>query len=165
MRHLTRILPLLLTVVLTHCGGSLGGGPNMGGPTVEERNAKIAGEPTGDFYYGRRYFVNKTRFWGYLRKPREPWSKAKLVMFHEGRKTNPDRYPENGPPGQRYAFDNNFEYKVYGRYIGREAYEPNSDQFLPVFQLNGYQVVDRQPGWLFRPDDHYDPYQITLVPR
>jgi hypothetical protein len=137
----------------------------MGGPTVGERNAKIASEPTGDFYYGRRYFVHKTRFWGYLRKPREPWAKAKLVLIHEGRKTCPDRLPENGPPGQRYSFDQNYEYRIRGSFTGRESYEPNSNQFLPVFQLTGYEVIDRQPGWLFRPDDKYDPFRITVVPR
>ena len=158
-----RCLALLLPLLLADCG-SLGSG-NMGGPTAEQRSAKITSEPTGNFFYGRRYFVYKTRFWGYLRKPREPWSKAKLVIFHEGSKTTPDRLPENGPPGQRYSFDQNYDYRIFGHFTGREGYEPNSNQFLPIFQLTGYEVVDRQPGWLFRPDDHYDPIRITVVPR
>ena len=50
--------------------------------TVRElRKAKIAGEETGPFYIGRRYHVNRTWFWGYLRQPRESWSKAKLVVI------------------------------------------------------------------------------------
>jgi hypothetical protein len=151
-------------VMLCQCGGTMGSG-NLGGPTVEERNARIASEPSGDFYYGRRYYVEKTRFWGYLRKPREPWSRAKLVMMREDRKHNPDRLPENGPPGQAYGFDNNFEYRIRGNYTGEQAYDPNSNQFLPVFMLTGYEVVDRQPGWLFRPDDRYDRFRITMVPR
>lgn len=137
----------------------------MGGPTVEVRNAKIASEPTGDFYYGRRYFVNKTRFWGYLKKPRDSWSRARLVVFNESQKHNPDRFSENGPEGQRYGFDQNYEYRIQGSYTGREVYEPNSNQFLPEFRLTGYEVVDRNPGWLFRPDDHYDSARITLTPR
>jgi hypothetical protein len=149
---------------LTQCGSTLGTG-NLGGPTVEERNAKIASEPTGDFFYGRRYFVEKTRFWGYVRQPRQPWSRAKLVMMREDRKHTPDRLPENGPAGQRYAFDNNFEYRLRGSFTGRDAYDPNSNQFLPEFMLTGYEVVDRQPGWLFRPDDRYDPLRITMTPR
>ena len=151
-------------VVLTQCGETMGSG-NMGGPTAEARAAKIASEPRGDFFYGRRYYVYKTRFWGYLRKPGEPWSRAKLVVFNESKKTNPDRMPEAGPPGQRYAFDQNFEYRIRGNYTGRQVYEPNSNQFLPEFMLTGYEVVDRQPGWLFRPDDRYDPMRITVVPR
>jgi len=105
----------------------------MGGPSVEERNFRIASEPTGDFFYGRRYFVEKTRFWGYLRKPREPWSRAKLVIFRENKKTTPDRLPEDGPPGGRYAYDNNSDYRIWGYFTGEQGYEPNSDQVLPVF--------------------------------
>jgi hypothetical protein len=143
-----------------------GNGPaNMGGPTLEERNAAIASEPTGDFYYGRRYFVQKTRFWGYLRNPRQSADKAKLVIFREDRKRNPDRLPENGPPGQNYGFDQNYEYRIRGNYTGETAYDPNSNQFLSVFMLTGYEVVNRDPGWLFSPSDHYNPYSVTLQPR
>lgn len=137
----------------------------MGGPTVEERKARIAAEPTGDFFYGRRYFVNKTRFWGYVRKPRESWSRARLVVFNESSTHNPDRLPENGPTGQKYGFDQNHEYRIRGSYTGREVYEPNSNQFLPEFKLAGYELLDRNPGWLFRPDDRYDSVRITLTPR
>ncbi|MEI6653785.1 MAG: hypothetical protein WCP45_03380 [Verrucomicrobiota bacterium] len=137
----------------------------MGGPTEAARDAKIASEPTGDFYYGRRYFVEKTRFWGYVRQPRQPWSRAKLVIFKEQKKTNPDRLPEDGPEGQRYAFDNNYEYRLRGHFTGREDYEPNSNQFLKEFMLTGYEVVDPNPGWLFRSNDHYERLRITLYPR
>lgn len=137
----------------------------MGGPTVEERTERIASEPTGDFYYGRRYFIEKTRFWGYLRKPRQPWKSAKLVIFKEDKRTNPDRLPEDGPPGQRYAFDNNFDYRIWGYYTGREDYEPNSNQFLPEFMLTRFEVLDRNPGWLFSPSDRYNRFQITVYPR
>ena len=137
----------------------------MGGPAVGERNAKIASEARGDFYYGRRYFVEKTRFWGYLRKPGEPWSRSKLVIFREDRKLSPDRMSEDGPAGRRYAFDNNYEYRIRGNFTGEKAYEPNSNQFLPVFMLSSYELTDTQPGWLFRPDDKYDRNQLTLIPR
>ena len=151
--------------LLSQCEtGSFASG-NMGGPSAEERNAKIATEPTGDFFYGRRYYVEKTRFWGYIRKPRQSWSQAKLVVMREDQKHSPDRLSENGPPGQRYAFDNNYEYRLRGSFNGRTTYEPNSNQFLPEFTLTGYEVLDRQPGWLFRPDDRYDPYRITMTPR
>lgn len=141
------------------------GAANMGGPTEAERDATIAGEATGDFYYGRRYFVEKTRFWGYLRQPQQPWSRAKLVIFKEQKKTNPDRLPEDAPEGQRYGFDNNYEYRIRGYFTGKENYEPNSNQFLKEFMLTGYEVVDRNPGWLFRSNDHYERLRITLVPR
>jgi hypothetical protein len=137
----------------------------MGGPTREERNASIASEPTGEFFYGRRYYVEKTRFWGYVRKPRQPWSRARLVVINEQRKLSPDRFPEAGPPDRRYGFDNNFEYRLHGYFTGEERYDVNSNQFLPEFMLTDYELVSRNPGWLFRPDDRYDRYRITLVPR
>jgi hypothetical protein len=153
-----------MCVLFANCGASMGGG-NLGGPLVEERNAAIASEPTGSFYYGRRYYVEKTRFWGYLREPRKPWSRAKLVIMREDKKTTPDRLPENGPPGARYAYDNNYEYRIRGNYTGRKAYDPNSNQFLPEFMLTGYELLDAKPGWLFTPADRYDRYRITMMPR
>lgn len=141
------------------------GSGNLGGPTVEERNAAIANEPKGDFFVGRRYFVEKTRFWGYVRQPRQPWSRSKLVIFREDKMRSPDRYPENGTSEQRYGFDNNFEYRLRGYYTGREGYDPNSNQFLPEFMLTGYELLERKPGWLFRPDDRYVSHRITMVPR
>lgn len=157
---------LLACLLLSQCAGTMGGGA-AGGSTLEEqeRRARIAAEPTGDFFYGRRYYVEKTRFWGYLRKPRQPWNRARLVVFREDRMLNPDRLPEQGPPDRRYGFDNNFEYRIRGYYTGNEVYDPNSNQFLPEFMLTGYELLDREPGWLFRPDDRYDPVRLTLVPR
>jgi hypothetical protein len=137
----------------------------MGGPTQAERNSAIASEASGDFYYGRRYSVKKTRFWGYLRKPGQSAKSAKLVIFDESRKYSPDRLPENGSTEASFAFDNNYEYKIRGNYTGQEAYDPNSNQFLPVFSLSGYEVVSRNPGWLFSPSDHYDEYAVTLIPQ
>jgi hypothetical protein len=154
-----------MVLSLTQCGVSSGGFGNMGGPSIEERAAKIAAEPSGNFYYGRRYFVEKTRFWGYLREPRQDWSRAKRVMMREDKKRVPDRFHEDGPPGKRYAQDNNVEYRIRGNYTGREVYDPNSNQFLPEFMLTGYEVLDQRPGWLFKPSDRYNRYRITLLPR
>lgn len=165
MRFLFRIVVFVaLSFLLTQCGTTLGSG-NLGGPTAEARNAAIAGEPTGDFFYGRRYYVEKTRFWGYVRQPRQSWNRSKLVIFREDKKRNPDRLPESGSSDQRYGFDNNFEYRLYGYYTGQEAYDPNSNQFLAEFMLTNYELLDRNPGWLFRPDDRYVRNRITMVPR
>ncbi|MDP0490860.1 MAG: hypothetical protein Q7Q71_07415 [Verrucomicrobiota bacterium JB023] len=165
MRKLFLLLALVPLIV--SCGGGSGqyfGSPNMPGPTAEERAAQIATEETGNFYYGRRYHVKKTRFWGYLRKPRQPWSSAKLVVMNESRGKQPDRLPEVGPPEARYGYDNNYEYKIKGYYTGDTVYEINSNQFLPEFMLTGYERLDKNPGWLFSPADHYDPSRITLLP-
>jgi hypothetical protein len=155
----------LACVMLVQCGPAAMRSGNLGGPTLEHREAAIASEATGDFYYARRYFVEKTRFWGYVRKPRQPWSRGKLVMMREDQKQVPDRLPEDGTGGRPYAFDQNFEYRLRGYFTGQEAYDPNSNQFLEEFMLTGYELVDQQPGWLFRPDDRYDRRRITLRPR
>lgn len=161
----------LLAIALSSCSDSgYGSGlkgydpGNMGrSPSPSERKLQISSEERGNFYYGRRYFVQKTRFWGYLRKPGESAYKAKLVIFNEAKKRNPDRLPETGG-GKNYGFDQNFEYKIYGRYTGRTLYDPNSNQFLPEFLLTDYKLVNKYPSWLFSPDDYYNPTRVTLLP-
>lgn len=159
---------LAVCIFLTQCGpvsGGGSGGVKLGGPSVAERHAQIASEPTGNFYYGRRYYIEKTRFWGYVRKPREPWSRAKLVLMDESRTRTPDRFSENGPPGRRYGQDANHEYRITGSFTGRTGYDPNSNQFLPIFRPAEFTLINRQPGWLFTPEDRYDRYRITMLPR
>ena len=134
----------VLAMLLCQCAPA---GKLLGGPTVEERQLAIASEPTGDFYYGRRYHVEKTRFWGYLRKPRQSPMNAKLVMMLEDDIRVPDRLPEDGPKGKRHGFDQNYEYRVTGHYTGAMAYDPNTNQILPVFRPTGFELVERKPGW------------------
>jgi len=154
----------LVAMLCSQCAYVASSGTKMGGPTLEERGAALRTEATGDFYYGRRYYVEKTRFWGYLRKPRQPWSKAKLVMMREDLKHAPDRLPEQGVEGLRYGYDQNYEYRIRGYYTGRKAYDPNSNQILPEFMLTGYELLESNPGWLFTPKDRYHPKRITLLP-
>lgn len=130
---------------------------------IARREQIIATEPDGDYYIGRRYFVPATRFWGYLRKPRESWRNAQLVIMDESRKLNPDRYPESGD-SPAYSFDNNYEYRIYGHYTGKMAYEPNSNLKLPVFQLTGYELINKDPGWLFKPSEEYSTRTVSLRP-
>jgi hypothetical protein len=163
MLHLNLAFITVACLALCQCAGlGSSGSPNMGGPTEEERAIAIANEPKGDFYYGRRYYVEKTRFWGYLREPGQSANKSKLAIFRESRVKNPDRLPEDGPPGQRYGFDTNYEYRIHGNYTGEKAYDPNSDQILPVFAPTHFELVNREPGWLFSPKDHYHPQRFTL---
>lgn len=136
----------------------------MGGPSEAQREAQIAAEQTGPYYIGRRYHVNRTWWWGYLRRPGQPWSKAKLVVFNQNEKRSPDNLPQDGPEGARYSYDHNFEYRIWGNYTGEEVYEPNSNQFLPEFKLTNVELLNRNPGWIFHPTDHYDPYRMTLRP-
>lgn len=161
------ILSVMVTLPSCTPGyGSTGkfGTPNMGShPTPEARDLAISSEPTGAHFYGRRYFVDKTRFWGYLRKPRQPWSQAELIVINESQASQPDRLPEDGPIGSSHGYDQNFEYKITGAYSGRRIYDPASNLFIREFRPTSFTVINTNPGWLFSPEDHYNPRSITLI--
>ncbi len=158
------------TILISSCASSNGLAEhkprNMGPkPDPAVRAAQIAAEPRGDFFYGRRYFVYKTKFWGYLRKPGQPWETAKLVIMDERSINTPDRLPEGGPSGARYSFDQNYEYRISGNYTGEKVYDPNSNSFYPGFAPTSFSLIDKKPGWIFTPSDYYDPLIISLRPR
>lgn len=163
-RSLLYLSLLAFQTIITSCG--TGGGstarPGLLGPepTITQRNALLAAEPKGDFYYGRRYFVERTRLWGYLRKPGKSYSSSgRLVLLNEDIKRAPDRVSETSGG---YGADQNYEYRIYGSYTGKKGYDPNSNLFLPIFRLSNYQLIDKQPGWIFSPQDYYDPKSFTL---
>jgi len=169
MHRLLQLLAISIgCLLLCHCGSSesysgSGSGSVMGGPTAAVRQAQIAAEPKGSHFIGRRYYIRKTRFWGYVRKPGQSWKSAQLVMVNESKKSQPDRLPEQtGSPS--YGYDQNFEYKLNGYFTGEKVYDPNSNQVLPEFMLTGYKVLNRNPGWIFTPQDRYDPHRPTLRP-
>src|SRR5436190_23503341 len=52
---------------------------------------KIAAEPPGDYFIGRSYSKGSVyKFWGYVRRPAQPWSPAQLGVFNDTEKTAPD---------------------------------------------------------------------------
>lgn len=105
----------------------------------------IAAEPLGDYFIGRRYFKGTVfKFWGYLRRPGQPWSTAQLVVFNEKQKLAPDREQLN------FGADNNYEYKIYGNFSGQTVYEPASNGFYPEFILKKYELVSKSPPPIFR---------------
>jgi hypothetical protein len=106
--------------------------------------ASIAAEPPGDYYIGRRYYKPDFKFWGYIRRPGQPWSTAQLVMMNEKQKLAPDRERVN------FGFDNNYEYKLYGSFSGEKVYEPASNGIYPEFVLKSYELVSTHPTPIFR---------------
>ena len=105
-------------------------------------------ESPGDYYVGRRYYDENYKFWGYLRRPGQPWKQAQLVMLNETQKLAPDREVN------QFGVDNNSEYKIYGHYSGESVYEPVSNRLLPEFVLTGYELIDRHPPSIFSPGSH-----------
>jgi len=123
-------------------------------PAVKARNAQIAMEAPGDYYIGRRWYTEGTRFWGYLRRPQQPWSEATLVIMNERSMKQPDRLPEVGAP-QVHGFDHNHEYRIWGSFTGRTVYDPNSNFRIPEFRLTRYEPVSSSPGFLFWPGEQH----------
>src|SRR5438034_895681 len=105
---------------------------------------RIAAEPAGDYYIGRRYFKPDFKFWGYVRRPNQPWSTAQLVMLNEKQKLAPDR------AALKFGSDNNYEYKLYGNFSGDKVYEPASNRVYPEFILKDYEVISTNPAPIFR---------------
>jgi hypothetical protein len=106
---------------------------------------RIQAEPPGDYFIGHRYFKGSVfKFWGYVRKPGQPWSTAQLVVLNEKEKLAPDR--------ERLSFgsDNNYEYRLYGSFSGQTVYEPASNGFYPEFVLKKYELISTNPPPIFR---------------
>jgi hypothetical protein len=104
----------------------------------------IAAEPPGDYFIGRRYYKPEFKFWGYVRRPGQPWSMAKLVMLNEKEKLAPDREQ------LEFGKDNNYEYKLFGSFSGQTVYEPASNGFYPEFVLKNYQLISINPPPIFK---------------
>lgn len=105
---------------------------------------QIAAESPGNYYIGRRYFKPDFKFWGYVRRPGQPWSTAVLVMLNEKEKLAPDREQLH------FGIDNNYEYKLYGYFSGERVYEPASNTIYPEFVLKNYQLISTNPPPIFK---------------
>ena len=113
--------------------------------------ASIKAETPGNYFIGRRFYKVDYKFWGWVRKPGEPWSTAKMVMLNENQKFAPDR--ELGKMGS----DNNYEYKLFGTFSGQTVYEPASNGFYPEFVLKGTELISVSPGNIYRTPGATDP--------
>ena len=140
---LRRLLPvqLLALTLLLGCAGPRQGIQNSRAAAV---TAGIQSEAPGDYYIGRRYYKQQFKFWGYVRRPGQPWSTSQLVMMNEQQKLAPDRQIE------KFGSDNNHEYKLYGSFSPDKVYEPASNGFYPEFLLKKYELVSANPPPIFK---------------
>jgi len=151
MRSLHSLLLLGLALLLSSCADP------MVQQQIDSRRAAIGSEARGDYFVGRRFFIERTQFWGYIRRPGQSWDDSKLVVINESRKLTPDRLPEmpaDGSPSRGY--DHNREYRLYGYFSGQKVYDPNSDLVLPEFVLTNYELISESGGWLFHPKEKSD---------
>jgi hypothetical protein len=119
--------------------------------------AAIAAEEPGDYFIGRRYFKKDYKFWGWVRRPQQPWSTAQIVMLNEQQKLAPDR--EQNDIGS----DNNFEYKLYGDFSGQTVYEPASNGFYPEFVLKDIQLISVAPPNIYKSPGATDPARRIIA--
>ena len=79
--------------------------------------------------------------WGWLKKSTDNWGSARWIALQEapGLAVAPHRhlYKSDG--------DSNWEYRFWGRFASYKAYDPRMDEQLPVFLLQGYEVIGPQP--------------------
>jgi hypothetical protein len=116
----------------------------------------IAAEQTGNYYIGRRFYRRNYFFWGYVRRPQQPWSSAQLVMLNEQKVLAPDR------EANAMGYDNNNEYRLAGYFSGQTVYEPASNEFYPEFVLTGYKVISTNPPQIFRDPKATDPNRLVI---
>ena len=139
-----KILLLLPVVLLAACATT----SQQGSGDAAARTAmlvQIRAEPAGDYFVGRRYYKSDYKFWGFIRRPGQSWSTAKLVMLNENKKLAPDR-----AAGKALGNDNGVEYRLLGYYSGAMVYEPASDKFYPEFVLTGAELLDAHPAPIFQ---------------
>ncbi len=144
----------LLLMLLTGCAT-----PRITEMPTPERMAMyraISAEPPGDYYIGRRYYKQNIAVWGYVRRPRQPWHEAQMVLLNEDRQFAYDR--EQGTIG----IDDGYEYRLYGRF-GGTVYEPASNNFYPEFILRDYEIIDRDPPSIFGNNYIHKPGANTIV--
>ena len=131
---------LLAVMLLTSCETPIPAGIQDSRAAMA---AAIAAEPPGDYFIGRRYFKPDYKFWGYIRRPGQPWSTAQLSMLNEKDKLAPDREQLS------FGSDNNYEYKLYGEFTGQTVYEPASNGFYPEFLVKKFELVSTSPPPIF----------------
>lgn len=153
-----RLVLICLTALLASCASS-----RVNTAQEAARRAAIAAEPRGDYFVARRFFIDHTHFWGYVRRPGESWDRARLTILNERFCKIPDRLPENaGNPGSSgaYGFNHNYEYHLWGQFSGRRIFDPNSNMVLPEFVLKSYKLVNEKPGFLFRSNERFNGSQL-----
>lgn len=140
-----KIFLFLSSCALLLAGCESPGQSGMRAAQLAQRNA-IYTEPPGDYYVGRRYYNPNYKFWGYIRKPGQPWKSSQLVMLNEqNNHLAPDR-AEN-----QIGSDNNYEYRVYGHFTGDTVYEPASNHVYPEFVMTGSTILNQNPPSIFAP--------------
>jgi hypothetical protein len=79
--------------------------------------------------------------WGWVKKSGDGWGSATWIALQEtpGLAVAPHRKLVMADA------DLNWEYKFWGKFASYKAYDPRLDEQLPVFVLQGYEVIGPEP--------------------
>jgi hypothetical protein len=97
------------------------------------------GNTSGSEYYIAHRFIDpmEGQGWGWVRKSDDDWGDGKWIALQEtlGLAVAPKRklLPT--------ATDVDWEFKFWGKFAAYKAYDPRTDEQLPVFILQGYEVL------------------------
>lgn len=147
-------------LALAFCGAILAGCETVdtGASGRAAMNAAIRAETPGNYFVARRMYKQDYKVWGWVRQPGQPWKAAKLVMLNEQTKIAPDRAIN------KIGSDNNYEYKLFGYFSGRQVYEPASNGFYPEFILQGYEIKDTAAPNIYTQKRQNEPSVRILMP-
>jgi len=96
------------------------------------------GNTQGDYWIAHRLIdPDGGQGWGWVRRRDEGWGDAKWIALQEtlGLAVAPHRHL------QKADMDLDWEFKFWGKFATYKAYDPRLDEQLPVFILEGYQVI------------------------
>jgi hypothetical protein len=97
------------------------------------------GHTDGTVYFDAHRFVDTQggEGWGWIKESGASWGSAKWIALQEtlGVAVAPHRKLFKNDA------DNNWEYRFWGHMATYRAYDPHLDEQLPVFVLEGYQVI------------------------
>jgi hypothetical protein len=113
--------------------------PRQDTPTIGYKEGHTAGVAP---YVGHRLpDAMGGQGWGWVKKNGEKWDSAKWIALQEtlGVAVAPHRKLFKSDA------DSNWEYKIWGKWASYKAYDPRMDEELPVFILQGYEVIGPQP--------------------
>jgi hypothetical protein len=119
--------------------------PKLAQPTIGYRE----GNTQGAIYYIAHRGIDDMggMGWGWMRKSDDDWGDGRWVALQEqpGLAVAPFRKLT-----QRDG-DADWEFKFWGRWAGYTAYDPHLDEKLPVFVLQGYEVIGPAAQLQLRP--------------
>ncbi len=109
--------------------------PKIDVPTVGYKE----GNTSGTVYWTAHRFIDGVggEGWGWIKKSTDGWSSGKWIALQEtpGLAVAPHRKLVKADA------DLNYEYKFWGKWASYKAYDPHLDEILPVFILQGYEVI------------------------